>query len=121
MRCLARNQRYRPQSADELAADLRLHDDAATVPLRPTAPTRVMSSPLRHYERIQGRWLGTRYVVFAAVLFVIIAVSAVLASGGDKNRAPAPSPKPVAGVPSGGTPTDQARNLAGWIRQHSSR
>jgi len=125
MRCLARNPRYRPASAGELAADLRVRpSEAGTVPL-PQPPATVtrprgqrsLSTPIQ-----RTRWLSTRVLVAVAALLVLAAVVVALTSGGNHPTASnQPPPKPVAGVPQVSNAAGQARALERWIRDHTTR
>ena len=119
MRCLARNPRYRPSSAAELAADLRTRpSEELTVPLpkprRP--PSEALTLPLGPIYRT--RWLSTRGLLIAAALAALIAVGFALVSRGGGARTHTPT-QPVAGVPAAQDPAQQARNLEQWIRDHT--
>jgi hypothetical protein len=52
-------------------------------------------------------------------LIVVVLLIAVVSSGGGGSAKPPPARPHVAGVTAGGTPAEQAHNLARWIRQHS--
>ena len=104
MRCLERDPAHRPQSTAELARGLEGRDDAPTRPLR--SPVRVRRARPRR-----------RLAALAAGAAALLAVAAALTlAGGD----PEPStPTPVQPVPTGGTPADDARDLADWLRENS--
>jgi eukaryotic-like serine/threonine-protein kinase len=115
MRCLARDPRYRPPSAAELAAELRASLEAATQPA--TAATAVM--PRRTHLSLPGRgaWLWIGAAAAAAVLAVVVGLAQV---GGGSDSGAKPPPRPVVQtIPRGATPAEEARNLSAWVRQHS--
>jgi serine/threonine protein kinase len=132
MRCLARNPTYRPPSAAALAQELAAAGPSttATSPLPRssrvkasevrTVPLRRPSLPRRRYARPPfGRRL--LLAVVAAILVVAAIVIAVAANpggdGGSSNGGGAPSG--VEPVQQSGNPSDDARNLANWLRSNS--
>jgi nucleotidyltransferase/DNA polymerase involved in DNA repair len=122
MRCLARNSRYRPASAAELAADLRTRPtEPLTVPLTPqrTARSRARTLPLTG-PIYRTRWASTRVLLLGAVLLMLTAIAvAVAANGGGGSRTPT-TPQRVSGVPASSDAAQQARNLEQWIRGHTA-
>jgi serine/threonine-protein kinase len=138
MRCLARNPDYRPSSAAELARELAAASpDPPTVPLPPdrgVEATGVATVPLRQEEPgprvtqarrgflLRPRTLWALVAALAVVAAVVIGI-AVAGSAGDGGPEPQPageSPARVEPVPQSADPAEQARNLAGWLREHSS-
>ena len=115
MRALARLPEYRPQSARAFAAELRAAlGEAPTEPLE--APTEVVAPPSA--ARRSGRRDRARRALGALALLALVAG---LALGRDGGGDPQPaSPAPVEPVPQAGTPEEQARSLADWIRRHSA-
>jgi eukaryotic-like serine/threonine-protein kinase len=139
MRCLARNPDFRPRSAAELARDLAAASpEPPTVPLPPDTGVqatdvetvavgqRTRSLPtsrrvaLRSTVGLRGRRV---WVVVAAVALILAVVIGFATLGSDS-----PSGQPanqagqgrVAAVPQAADPAEQARNLADWLRSHSS-
>jgi serine/threonine-protein kinase len=106
MHALAREPRFRPASAAELAQELAGAGDSPTRPL-----------PRRRSVAVAGRsawlWLGGALAVAA------LAIALGLAElGGDRNSSPPPPPH-VSPPARGATATQQARNLARWLRANS--
>lgn len=131
MRCLARNPRYRPDSAAKLAAELEGAE--ATRPLTAAAAPTV---PLERGRRPTGAttpltrrrsWTGRRGSIAAAVALVAalaILTAVVTAGGGDGNGAQPAENQPrtsarVASVPQASDPAGKAQNLADWLRSHT--
>jgi eukaryotic-like serine/threonine-protein kinase len=109
MRCLARNPDYRPETAAELGASLRTEPTAVTV--RTERPT---LSPARVFRRPP---FGRRELALAVALALVAATIAAVVSltGGDGP----PKQSVVQPVPAAANPAGQARNLGGWIREHT--
>ena len=133
MRCLARNPAYRPPSAAALARELAGAPDTEatrplpretgvrasevrTVPLRRPSPPR----PAGVRSALGGRML---LAVVCAVLVVAAIVIAVAAKsdggGGPSSGGGGQSQSKVQPVPLTGSPADDARNLADWLRSNS--
>lgn len=115
MRCLARDPRFRPPSAADLAHELATSIDHPTA----TLPTeRIRSSPPSRSTRVGGRRLWP----LLASAIVVAAAAAVLAivrlTGGTEASAP-PRPHPVVPPARGATPQEEAQNLSAWLRKHS--
>ena len=122
MRCLARNPRYRPAAASELAADLRMRPTEPTVPLAHlrTPPSEARTTPLRREVPIQrGRWLDTRSLLALCVLLGLAALVLALTVGGTE-KPKTRRPEPVRAVPKSDDAAQQARELGEWIRAHSA-
>jgi eukaryotic-like serine/threonine-protein kinase len=119
MRCLARNPRYRPASAAELAAALGLHvrRAAVTVPVEEaTLPfdRRTLPLPARRMRALGGRPLA----LMTAVVVISAAVGFAFAAAGGRDTEGSRAPR-VEPVPQSANPAKQAENLATWIRDHS--
>jgi eukaryotic-like serine/threonine-protein kinase len=139
MRCLARNPDFRPRSAAELARDLAAASpDPPTVPLPPdtgvqatdveTVAVGQRTRPLPTSRRgALRRTVGLRgrrvWVVVVAVALILAVVIGFATLGSDS---PSGQPANQAGqgravaVPPAADPAEQARNLADWLRSHSS-
>jgi serine/threonine protein kinase len=104
MHALAREPRFRPASAADFAHELAAPTDEPTRPL-PQSRTRRRS-----------RWL---FAAAAAVVVVVAVVLGLLKLSGSGHEAPPPPPPHVAPPPHGQTPTQEAQNLARWLRAHS--
>jgi hypothetical protein len=106
MHALAREPRFRPASAAELAHELAGSDERPTrpLPLRPARSTR-----------------RARLLLFGALVVTALAIALGLARlGGDGDGAsPPPAPAGVSPPVRGATPAQQARNLALWLRRNS--
>jgi len=107
MHALARDPRFRPESAAELAHELARSEDPPTQPL---PAHRSFSVP----GRSAAMWILAAIVVGAAA--VILGLAKL---GGDGGNTPPPAAPHVAPPAPGATPEQQARNLARWLRVHS--
>jgi eukaryotic-like serine/threonine-protein kinase len=107
MHALARDPRFRPASAAELAQEL--------APAPEEQPTR----PLPRRRSVTSARRGGAVWLVAAIVVAAIAVALGLAKLGGNGGSPPPPPprvKPPAPAP---TAEQQARNLARWLRVHS--
>ena len=104
LRCLDRDPRRRPASANDLARELEEPPAAETFSQRPT-------EVVRNVGRARSRLVP----VLAAGAAVAIALAAVGVLADDD---PAPPP-PVEPVQLDGTPAQDARRLADWLRANS--
>jgi serine/threonine-protein kinase len=113
MHCLARDPRFRPQSAGELSRELEASVDHPTA----TLPTeRIESSPSRRSLRVKRLWpLLAGAIVVAAVAAVVGIVRLTVGT----EASPPPRPHPVAPPARGATPQQEAQNLSAWLRRHS--
>jgi eukaryotic-like serine/threonine-protein kinase len=103
LRCLDGDPRRRPASAADLAAELGGSSELPTRAVRP--------APVAPRARHGGSpWL------LAGAAAVLAAVVVALTLGGED--APAP-PARVEPVPASGSPAQDARNLAAWLRENS--
>jgi eukaryotic-like serine/threonine-protein kinase len=110
MRALARLPEYRPRSAGQLARELRAAvGDRDTEPLE--APTEVLRRP-------RGTFRSPRALAAAAVA-VLCALALGIAAGARSGDGAPPPPAGVEPVPRAGTPEEQARNLAEWLRRNA--
>jgi eukaryotic-like serine/threonine-protein kinase len=116
MRALARDPRFRPASAAELAQDLAAASELPTEPLLATAITEPLGS--RTYRSIpgSGAWL---LIVGAATIALIAVVLGLLQVGGEETSSEPPQVVRVGPPPRGVTPADSARNLSRWLRTHA--
>ena len=105
MHALARDPRFRPASAAELAHELA-GTESATRPL-----------PARRSISVPGR-TGAGWIA-AAIAVAAVCVALGLAKLGGGNSSPPPPPPHVSPPARGTTATQQARNLARWLRAHS--
>ena len=117
MRCLAREPRFRPASAGEVAAALAPGSADVKTVLATTKPL-----PTRVTQSIPGRsaWLW----IAAAAVVAAIGLALGLANLGRRgsptaSRARTTTAPRVAVVPRGATAAAEARNLAAWLRSHS--
>jgi eukaryotic-like serine/threonine-protein kinase len=116
MRCLAREPRFRPASAAEVAHDLASAGEVPTEPLLATALTEPLQA--RRYESVPGS--GPWLLIAGAVVVAGLAVILGLLQLGDGGDSPDPLPRPSISAPArGGTPAAEARNLSAWLRRHS--
>jgi eukaryotic-like serine/threonine-protein kinase len=133
MRCLARDARYRPATAGELAADLagsgreRTPTVALTGPTVPLAPpadgattVREPGRPEEGRTRARARLRPGRLAALAAAVAALAVVIGFLVSGGTDGGAGDPPPAEVEPVPRSDDPAQQARNLAEWLREHTA-
>jgi len=134
MRCLARNPDYRPHSAAALAEELASGgpDTEATRPLPRATGVRaseVRTQPLLRSARARRGYAGPRadrrvLLAVAAALLVVAAIVIAVAArpGGDSGssgKGHSQTPAVVQPVPQTGNPSDDARNLADWLRSNS--
>ena len=116
MRCLAREPRFRPASAAEVASAVE------PAPARHDLPTLVAETrplPARVTRSIAGRgaWL---WIAAALAVAVIGAALGLARIGGTTSSTKRTTTVPrVTPVPRGATATDEARNLSAWLRSHS--
>lgn len=104
MRALAREPRFRPESAAELGVEL--------AGLTQETPTK----PLPRYRRKSRKtWLLVGLATLVAVIGAVIAVT--LGNNGG-TASPPPRPAAISSPVRGATPADEARNLSAWLRAH---
>jgi eukaryotic-like serine/threonine-protein kinase len=115
MRCLAREPRFRPESAAELSHELAASIDHPTA----TLPTeRNESSTQQRSTRVGGKRLwpllaGAIVIAAAAAVVGIVRLTS-------ETEAPAPPrPRPVTPPARGATPQQEAQNLSAWLRRYS--
>jgi serine/threonine protein kinase len=106
-RCLQPDPERRPSSAAEVARLLDDRDEDATVVMT-SAPRR---SPTR-------RSLRTVLAIASGVVLLALALAALALSTRSGANEP-PPPAQVETIPDGATPTDDARNLADWLRENA--
>ncbi len=103
MHALAREPKFRPASAAELGQELA---GSAKGPTRPLPQRR---------PRPQRWWLWLAGAAVAGVVAVILG----LAQFGGDGKSPQPAPPQVTPPAPGSSATEEARNLARWLRAHS--
>jgi len=103
-RCLAPAPADRPESASEVALELRRALEPAA-----EAPTVAIVRTTRRRGPLAA----------IALLLVAAAIAVGVALGTHGGSKPAPAPAPVAPVPHAGDPATQARNLSDWLRRNS--
>jgi eukaryotic-like serine/threonine-protein kinase len=116
MHCLARDPRFRPASAADLAEELAGAPDFATEPLLATAITEPLGP--RTYRSIPGAsgWVLIAAAAAVALLAVILGVLR-LGGGGDSSK---PLKRVQIAAPArGASAAAEARNLSAWLRVHS--
>jgi eukaryotic-like serine/threonine-protein kinase len=132
MHALARNPDYRTESAAALAEELAIASpDPPTRPLPHASgvdatevlasPTQVQTRPIERPRRElplprDRRW----WLLLAAVAAVAIAIAIAVGSGGNGGTQPSPGPPAIEPVPPASDAATRARNLADWLREHSS-
>jgi serine/threonine protein kinase len=117
MHALARDPRFRPASAAELANELARASELPTEQLLATALTEPFQS--RTYRSVPGSraWL---WIAAAAVVAIVAVILGLLKlGGGGKSSLPPPQPVQLRGPARGATPADEARNLGAWLRAHA--
>jgi eukaryotic-like serine/threonine-protein kinase len=112
MHCLARDPRFRPAAARDVADALERATRASTM-TRPTAATVALPRRTAVGARRAWPWLAAAAVAGAVAAAVGIA-RATTDAGSPAPQAPAVQP-----VPNGSTPAADARNLARWLAAHS--
>jgi serine/threonine-protein kinase len=119
MHALARDPRFRPESASEFAHELAAASEPPTEPLLATAITEPLTEPMhsRKYRSLRGRstwlWIGG-----AAAVAIIAVIPGLLSLGGGSSST-RPEPPQIQAPVRGATPAAEARNLAAWLRAHS--
>jgi serine/threonine-protein kinase len=116
MHGVAREPRFRPESAAAFADELAGAVDVPTEPLLATAVTEPLRT--RRYESLPG-WGGWIWVVAAAAAAAVVAVVLGLLSLGGGGSSEGPRPVRIAPPARGTTPAQEARNLSAWLRRHS--
>jgi serine/threonine protein kinase len=118
MRCLAREPRFRPESAAEIASALDggvSSNGGDTTVLAATKPLRARTFQVRRARRAWP-W------IVAAVVLSTVGLALGLSNiggGGSTVRKPASTSALVPTIQRGANPADEAQNLSRWIRSHS--
>jgi len=117
MRCLAREPRFRPSAAGDVARALEPQADWQSLPTL-VAETRPL--PARTMQSVPGggAWLWIAGALVAGIIGAALGVAHIGAGSSPQQKAKPYTPK-VAPVLPGATPADEARNLAVWLRSHS--
>jgi serine/threonine-protein kinase len=113
MQCLAREPRFRPRSADEVAGALAADDDA-----RVTAATRPFAQRVTHRAAGRRTWIWITAALAAAVVALVIGL---IGFGGGKSASPPTTVARVPPVTQGASAADEARNLSRWLRSNARR
>ena len=116
MQCLARDSRFRPAAAAEVAHGLASAVEAPTERLLATAPMEPLQT--RRYESIPGARVGL-LLAAAAVIATLAVILGLLQLGGGRNSSGVAPPARVDPPARGGTAAAEARNLSAWLRRHS--
>ena len=117
MRCLARDPRFRPSSAAELADELAEEPATTELPL-PAAPTMPLPARVSRGIPRQSAWL---WISLAAAFGAVVLALGLAGIGGSGSSSSSrrPTVLRVQPIAPGATPADEARNLSGWLRAHS--
>jgi eukaryotic-like serine/threonine-protein kinase len=115
MHALAREPRFRPDSAADFAAELAAASELPAEPLLATAITEPLHS--RTYRSVPGSsaWL---WIVGAAAVATVAVILGLLSLGGGGSSTK-PQPVRIQAPARGATPAAEARNLSAWLRAHS--
>jgi serine/threonine-protein kinase len=116
MHALARDPRFRPESAAALGHELATATELPTQPLLATATSEPLRGRIYRSLPRGNAWLWT---AAAAALALVAVVLGLLSLGGDGKPAATPPPAPIEAPVRGATPADEARNLSAWLRRHS--
>jgi eukaryotic-like serine/threonine-protein kinase len=116
MQCLARDPKFRPASAAELAHQLAAATEVPTEALLATAITEPLRS--RRYQSLPGAgsWL---LIAGAAAVALLAVILGLLRIGGGDSSPSEPRRVQVAPPVRGATPAAEARNLSAWLRENS--
>ena len=109
MHALAREPRFRPESAAELAQELAPSTTGAE-PTRPLPSRRALTMPRRS---------GALWLVGALALAAVALALGLAHLGGDDSGSPPPRAPQVKPPPPARTAEQQARDLARWLRVHA--
>jgi eukaryotic-like serine/threonine-protein kinase len=118
MRCLAREPRFRPSSAADVARELEPR------PASDTRPTLVAETPplpvhARRRVRSRGAWLWIAAAASAAIVGAALGLAHIHLGGSSSPQPTTPATPAIASIPRGASPADEARNLARWLRANS--
>jgi eukaryotic-like serine/threonine-protein kinase len=118
MRCLAREPRFRPASAAEIASvlDGSAASDGGNATL--VAATKPLPARMPQARRGRGAWPWIAAAVVVAALGLALGLSNI-GGGGSAVRKPERTPTLVPTVQRGAGPEDEAQNLSRWLRSHS--
>jgi serine/threonine-protein kinase len=120
--CLSVKPEDRPVSASALARRLApAAADAQTLSL-PADPAQRATEILARHPAAHGRWSTRRLAAAGALVGAAVAglaVAVALNAGGGHATPPAPTQHRVAPPAAGANASEQARNLAAWLRAHS--
>jgi serine/threonine-protein kinase len=117
MRCLARDPRFRPASASDLAGELAATTAVPTESLLATAVTEPLQS--RTYTSVPGAGGWIAIAAAAAVALVAVILGLLRLGGGGSSPPGSVQPAQIPAPARGATPNVEARNLSAWLRAHS--
>jgi len=117
MQCLARDSRFRPASAAEVAHGLASAVEAPAERLLATAPTEPLQT--RRYESIPGARVGVLLAAVAVIAALVVILGLLQLGGGGRDSSGLTPPARVDPPARGGTAAAEARNLSAWLRRHS--
>jgi len=113
-RCLDRDPSRRPPAA-ELAGELRAETAVTRAAVPPTTETVVRTPPPGRARSRRRLWPA----VAAGAVLALLGLGVALATTGGGGAPAAREPARVEQVPAGATPAEDARNLAGWLRENA--
>ena len=120
--CLAFRPEDRPDSAATLARLLApVASEAATLSL-PADPAQRATEIIARPAQPERRWTSRRLAAVAALVLAALAglvAALVLSSSGGHTSPPASPPRHIAPPATGSNASEQASNLAAWLRAHS--
>jgi hypothetical protein len=116
--CLAVRPEDRPESAAALARLIAPAAAEAPTLSLPPEPAERATEILARPAGSDRRWPVRRLAAAAALVTAALVAALVLSSGGGHASPPASKPHRVAPPAAGSTASQQARNLATWLRAH---
>jgi eukaryotic-like serine/threonine-protein kinase len=118
MRCLAREPRFRPESAAEIASALDggVPSDAGDATV--VVATKPLPARTFQVRRARRAWPWIVAAVVLSAVGLALGLSNI-GGGGSAVRKPASTSGLVPTIQRGANPADEAQNLSRWIRSHS--
>jgi len=116
MRCLAREPRFRPDSAGEVAASLAGEGNDRSV----TAATKALPRPSRTGVLRRATWKWIALAVALGTVALVLGLVGIGGGGGDSSPSTTTAAR-VQSIPTGATAADEARNLSRWLRANARR
>jgi serine/threonine protein kinase len=118
MQCLAEDPARRPPSAAAVARALAATLPDAETQTLPVDPAYAATAIRPAERRPRRRRSAVALAALAAAAIAGGVVATIAGTGGSEHRSK-PEPARIAPVPHAGTPEQQARNLAAWLRSNS--